>query len=52
MKYTAYITYTEVRVLEVEAENEEEAEEKAYINMDSAEPTGDDDYSIEIEELE
>ena len=51
-KYTALITYKEVRFLEVEAENEEEAEEIAYIKMNEAEPIGEDDYEIEIEEQE
>lgn len=51
-KYNVYITYKETRVLEVEAENEEEAEEIAYTRSDEAEPMGEDDYEYEVEEIE
>lgn len=50
-KYKAYITYSEVRVLEVEADNEEDAKDKAYEHMDNAVSLGDDDYDIEVEEI-
>jgi hypothetical protein len=51
-KYKVYITYKETRVLEVEAENEEEAEDQASIYMDDAKPIGEDDYEFEVEEID
>lgn len=51
-KYKAYIMYKEVRELEIEAEDERTAEEYARDHIDDAEPIGDDDYEIEIEELD
>ncbi len=50
-KYGVIVTCSESRYIEVEAKNEEDAEEQAYIHIDSAEPYSDDDYSFEVEEL-
>lgn len=56
-KYSVTISYREVGYVEVEAENEEQAEEKAYEALDDGtvemgnqfdEP----DYEFEIEEIE
>ena len=51
-KYNVYITYKETRVVEVEAENEEQAEEFAYAMAGEAESTGDDGYEYQVEEIE
>lgn len=51
-KYNVYITYNETRVLEVEAENEDQACDIACDNLDSAEPFGTSDYEYEVEEIE
>lgn len=51
-KYGVYITYKETRYIEVEAASEEEAQDKAYIHMDSAQPYVDEDYEYEVEELQ
>lgn len=52
MKYSAIITYKEKRVLEIEADTEEEAQELAIERIDEAEPLGDDDYEVELEEID
>lgn len=52
MKYRAYVTYRQTGILDIEADNEEEAKEIAFDRADEAEETGDDDYEVEIEELD
>jgi hypothetical protein len=55
-KYTVYISYTESGSVEVEAENEKEAEEKAYKAIDDGEVHMDNQhdepiYEYEVEEI-
>lgn len=53
-KYAVFVTYKETAYVEVEAENEEEAEEKGFEAIENGEgaPYGDEDYDIEVEPIE
>ena len=56
-KYAVYISYRENGYVEVEANNEEEAEEKAYQAIQNGDvttenPYDEPDYEFEVEEIE
>jgi hypothetical protein len=54
-KYGVYVTYKQTAYVEVDAENEEDAEEKGFVQVEAGngEPYGsDEDYDVEVEKLE
>lgn len=54
-KFGVWVTYKQCAYVEVEAEDEEEAEQKGFDKVDSGEgqPYGsEDDFDIEVEEIE
>lgn len=53
-KYGVWVTYKECAYVEVEAENDEDAEEKGFEAIENGDgaPYGGEDYDIEVEPIE